>query len=231
MGVSYQIEKEPSTQGSARRQGLEIAESLDGVKIICETEPEKVSVIADCLKIAAQPIASQEADIVVPKRTEESFSTLPAYQAEAEKRANKMYNQVLRAHNLLKPEDPDLDFWFGVRLFANRPEIVELFKRKYKFEPTETKLHQAVEKNIDVYSNPLFFPVVEALSKGFRVKSIEVPYVHPKEQTEFEENKEEFNRKRDIQRRAIVTELLHFIRYLEESPKSRISNLDNFHSK
>ena len=80
-----------------------------------------------------------------------------------------------------------------------------------------------MERNIDVYSNPLFFPIIEALKKGFKVRSVEVPYVHPSAQTEFENDKPEFNRKRDIQRRAIITELLHFIRRLEESPKSRIS--------
>ena len=221
LGVNYQSEREPLTQGSARRQGLEIVQSLGGVKIICETEPEKASMIADCLKFASQPIATGEADIVVPKRTEESFSTLPSYQAKAEKRANQMYNQLLRAHGLLKPEDPDIDFWFGVRVFANRPEIVKLFKKRYEFSPSGLALHKIIRS--DAYSNPLEFPVVNALHDGLRVKSVEIPYVHSWEQTEFEEGKEEFNRKRDVQRRAIVTELLHFIRYLEENQKTRIS--------
>lgn len=224
LGVQYEIEQVPSTQGSARRQGLQMVQNLSEVKIICETEPEKISVVRDCLKIAAKPIAQNEADIVVPKRSDENFQTLPEYQARAEKRANKMYNQILRAHNLLRLKDPDIDFWFGVRVFANRPEVVDLFKKRYEFTPDERALHKIVRP--DTYSNPLEFPIVNALHEGLRVKSVEVNYVHPKEQTKFEEGKEEFNRKRDIQRRTIITELLHFIRYLEESPKSRISKND-----
>lgn len=221
LGIPYTTGAEREIQGSARRQGLEITKKFDGVQVICETEPEKVFMISDCLIKAAEPISEGQADIVVPKRTEESFSTLPSYQANAEKRANKMYNQILRAHGLLKPEDSDIDFWFGVRLFANRPEITRLFERVYQFKKSETALHKIVQP--DTYSNPLEFPIVNALHDGLRVRSVEVDYIHPKEQTEFEEGKEEFNRKRDIQRRAIITELLHFIRYLEESPKSRIS--------
>lgn len=223
IGVNYHEEggvKQPS-QGSARRQGLDAAQNLSGIKIICETEPEKISMVADCLKTAAGPIAQDEADIVVPKRFEESFETLPLYQAKAEKRANKMYNQILRTRHLLNPEDPDIDFWFGVRLFANRPEVIDLFNRVYEFTPDERALHKNVKP--DTYSNPLEFPIVNALHDGLRVKSVEVDYRHPKEQTEFEEGKKEFDKKRDVQRRTIVTELLHFIRFLEDSPKSRIS--------
>lgn len=222
-GIEFQPQKENGSQGAARRQALEIAGGLEGIKVICETEPEKVSMVSDCLETAAILIVNGQADIVIPKRGQESSSTLPFHQAKSEQRSNKMYKQILRAHGLLKEEDPDIDFWFGVRLFANKPEVVELFKRKYQFDPTETKLHQVVEKNIDVYSNPLFFPIIEALKRGFKVRSVEVQYTHPRQQTEFENDKPEFNRKRDSQRRTIITELLHFIRMLRGSPKSRIS--------
>lgn len=218
-------QKEKGPQGTARRQGLGIAQGQEGVKVICETEPEKISLVSEALKLAAQPIQNGEADIVVPKRTEEGLSTLPSYQAQAERKANKLYNQILRAHKLLGKNDPDIDFWFGVRVFANKPEIVDLFTKKYEFNYGQSALHQIIQP--DAYSNPIFFPIVEALKRRMRVKSVEVPYVHPKQQTEFEEGRPEFDRKRDIQRRAITTELIHLIRKLEKSPKSRLSEEKN----
>lgn len=220
--IPFEVQREKGA-GAARRLGVKIAQNLEGVKVICETEPEKVSVIADCLALASTPILNDEADIVIPKRSEESFSTYPHYQQKAEKRANKLYNQILRKHSLLRENEPDLDFWFGVRIFANRPEVVEFFRKHYQFKPSEAALHKIIKP--DAYSNPIFFPVVAALKDGLRVKSVEVPYRHPKEQTQFEEGNPELDRRRDIQRRTIVTELVHFIRYLEDSEKSRIEEV------
>lgn len=219
-GISFEKQKEKGPAGPARRQATEIGQNLQGVKVICQTEPEKVYMISDCLVQSAIPIIEDKADIVVPKRNEASLSTLPEYQAKAEKKANKLYNQILRKHGLLDEKEPDIDFWFAARVFANRPEVVGLFKKRYQFKPASTALHRIVQP--EAYSNPIFFPIVAALHFGFRVKSVEVPYRHPPAQTEFENEKSEFNRKRDIQRRTIVTELIHLIRYLEKSKKGRL---------
>jgi len=218
--IPFEMQKEKGLQSLARRQALETAQSLLGVKVICQTEPEKISIISQCLNRASVPILKNEADIVVPKRTEASFATYPNYQARAEKKANKLYNQILRTHGLLDKDEPDIDFWFGVRVFANRPDVVELFTRQYQFRPAQIALHKIIQP--EAYSNALFFPVVMALKAGFRVKTVEVPYRHPPEQTEFEKENLKFSRKRDIQRRTIITELIHFIRFLENSEKSRI---------
>src|SRR3972149_10679062 len=50
MGVVAQSEKERGMSGS-RRQALEAASRLDGAKVICWTEPEKISIIMDCLPL------------------------------------------------------------------------------------------------------------------------------------------------------------------------------------
>lgn len=220
LGITFQMQREKGPAGPARRQALEFAQNLRGARVLCQTEPEKVSVIFDCLGLASIPILEDEADIVIPRRDEASFSTYPEYQAKSEKRANRLYNKILRAHGLLGKNDPDLDFWFGLRVFANKPEVVKLFREQYEFRRTPTALHKIVKP--DAYSNVIFFPIVAALDKGLRVKTVEVPYRHPPEQTEFEKENLEFNRKRDIQRRAIVTELVHFIKFLEGDEKTRI---------
>jgi glycosyltransferase involved in cell wall biosynthesis len=220
-GTYFEMQKETGGAGPARRQGLNHAESISGVKVICQTEPEKISIVSDCIKIASAPILRSEADIVVPKRNEESFSTYPKYQVEQEQKANKLYNQILRSRGLLKENDPDLDFWIGARFIANKPHVTDLFKKTYQYRKDNTTLDKRL--NVDMYSNPLFFPIVEALYKGLRVKSIEVPYKHPQAQTAFEDKNPSFDRRRGTQKRTIVAELVNFIRYLENSPKTRLS--------
>ncbi len=221
-GVDFEAQKEQGGQGPARRQALEMATRAEGVQVICQTEPEKVSMVADCLQIAAQPILNGEADIVVPKRGPESFATYPEYQALQEQKSNALYNRILRSRGLLKEEEPDIDFWVGVRIFTNKPEVLQVFTEKEEFEPIDTELDKKIR--IDMYSNPLFYPVVKALYNGLRVKSVDVPYVHPAAQTELESGNKEFDRKRDTQRRTILTELIHLIRTKENPKKSRLKH-------
>lgn len=242
--INFEEQKEEGLQGAARRQGLEMVSGMQGVKVVCETEPEKVYLIAN-LGTAARPILDGEADIVVPKRIDASFTTLPEYQAETEQKANRSYNKALRLHlqekglpvEELLPEGRDIDFWFGVRLLANRPEVVELFTEEYEFKPGEWEWHKNIR--VDMYSNPLFYPVAEALYRKLRVETIEIPYMHPAVQTKFEEGKleltekeadkrkKEYDKKRNAQRRNILVELGHLLRLKEikEKPhrKSRLT--------
>jgi hypothetical protein len=221
--IYFEIQNQGGGQGPARRQGLNIAESNVEVSVICQTEPEKISIVSDCIEIASLPILKNDADIVMPARNIQSFSTYPQYQAEQEQKANALYNKILRSHGLLKENDPDLDFSFGPKFLANKPEVTELFKEIYQFKKGITAIDAKV--NVEMYSNPLLFPVVAALHKGLRVKAIEVPYRHPRAQTTFEEGSPSFDRRRDTQRRTIITELINFIRYLENSPKTRLSKM------
>lgn len=221
--VYFEMQKQKGGYSPARRQGIERAEAPQGVKVIVQTEPEKVSVVSDCIKSASLPILKNEADIVIPKRDEESFLTYPKLQVQQEQKANKLYNAILRAHGLLKDDDSDLDFWFGQRFFANKPQLTELFKTAYRYNKDNTALDKKV--NVEMYSNIQFFPIVEALHKGLRIRSVLVPYRHPQIQTAFEEGNLDFDIKRHTQRRTIITELVHFIRYLENSPKTRLSKV------
>ena len=112
----------------------------------------------------------------------------------------------MRAHRLIKKDDPDFDIYWGQRFFANKPEITELFKTTYQYRKDNTALDKKV--NVEMYSNTLFFPVIQALHMGLRVKSILVPYTHPLSQTRFEEGNRDFDAKRYLQRRTIITELV-----------------------
>lgn len=224
-GLGINFEKEESSlglgQGSSRRQALEIARAIPGVEVLCQTEPEKVHFVANSLISLSAPILREEADIVVPQRDQESFATYPKYQARTEIRANRLYNKILRKYGLLLDNSPDIDFWFGVRLLANKPEIVDEFERVFLltyYDPEDTIDHLLSSVRPDAYSNPLFFPVLTALEKGIRIKSVPIHYEHPENQTRFEEGNDEFDRKRDFQRRIIIRELIYLLRILMNRP-------------
>jgi len=199
LGVEFSNQVELG-MSSGRQQAFKEAADLKGVQVIVWTEPEELSIIRDCLPEAVVPILTGEADIVIPKREEKSFATYPSYQVEYEKRANRLWNAILRKQGLLPKHSEDLDVWFGPKFFKNSPEILELFLAKYEFKKGE-----------------------RALDSRLKVTGVKVRYVHPKEQTAIElENIAEFSKKRDIQFKDIIVTTIHFIRLLRHDTKSRL---------
>lgn len=202
------------TASGARRQALKEASSSSGVKIVCWTEPEKVSLITSAFFEALLPIVKMETDIVVPKRDEEALKTYPGYQIAIENRANKLWNNILRKHNLLSYNTEDLDVWFGPKFFRNDPKILSLFLARYEIEKPKTEYHKDIDP--ESWANTVIIPVVAALQGGFRVKSVTVPYTHPKEQTKLEEREEAtFRKKRLLQFKSIISSTIIYIKSIE----------------
>ena len=216
--------KKEKGMSAGRRQALEMASEFEDAKVVCWTEPEKISIINDCLPEATIPILTDEADIIIPKRDEQAFKTYPSQQAAYEQKANKLWNEILKKHSLLSEDAEDLDVWIGPRFIKNDKEILQLFLDKYEFQKRDLKVDDIVEP--ELWPNALFLPIIAALKKGLRVKSVDVEYRHPTEQTQSEENNETFNRKRDIQLKNIIITTMHFIRMLENNPKSRLFKKD-----
>lgn len=203
-----------------RRQAFEEASKLPDSKIICWLEPEKVSVIEDCLPEAILPIIRGEADIVVPKRNEDSLLTYPDYQVKSEKRANSLWNRILKKRGLMPQESEDLDVWFGPKFFRNDPGILDIFLTRYQLAKSGTKLY----KNVDPedWANSTFLPIITALKEGYKVKSVTVPYRHPPEQTKLEQGSDAFREKRSLQFKSIIFLTIELIKFLENNPKSLI---------
>jgi hypothetical protein len=186
------------------------------VEAICWLEPEKVSIISDCLPKLVEPILLGQADVVIPKRKDEEFQeTYPDYQVKYERDSNRLWNDMLRKFGIMDSSDQDLDVWFGPRVFKNSPEIIQTFITKYKYEKIQelSNLSQDVYKP-NRYSNATFFPVIVALYNGLRVESVEVPYRHPIGQTKIEQDNEEFRKKRADQQREIIRTCSDFCRML-----------------
>jgi len=198
----------------SRRQAFRSIAERDGVQVICWTEPEKISMVQqDCMELGARPILDDSADIVVPSRDENAFSSYPYYQAEFEIESNKVWNDILRRHGLLSEGAEDLDAWVGTRFFKNEPEIVNIFLSKYRFKtPIQSRIDQY---SPELWPNAIFLPLMVALKKGYKIVGQNVPYEHPQEQKQNETDSPEFVDKRAKQQAVILTTTVLFARYLE----------------
>ena len=215
----------------ARQEAFQAAAELDQVKIIAWSEPEKISFLTPtCLWQATQAMLKEGCDLVVPARDEESFSTYPAAQVAYETRANTRFNHLLRISDLLPPNDPDLDAWFGPRIF--RKEFLPYFMGRYQFEASSgaaADFHSHV--NTGASNSATFFPIIRALHEGKKVGSVTIPYRHPGIQTDNEVDNPAMDDKRHIQYMSIVTASLHYIQSLRDSSnpprQTRMTQLDN----
>lgn len=213
------IKRRSKKRSPSKRQVLRKASKLPGVEVIVLTEPEKVSIISDCLLQIVEPVFKGEADIVIPKRNDELFrQTYPSYQYESEVEGNKTYNEELISHRLLEGKDNDLDMFFGPRVLANKKSVVSFFMRRYHFSIAHATFPQWCF-DVEESSNASYFPIIVALKKGLKIKSIEVPFRYPKLQKQNEDigSREEFLEKRKVQRISLIIELLHFVAYLEKN--------------
>lgn len=222
MGVDITPQKEKGMSAS-RREAFIKASKLGEVRVISWVEPEKVSIIRDSLPFAVLPILQGSVEIVVPKRSDESLTTYPAYQASYEKRANILWNKILRSRGLL-PVNQELDVWFGPKFFANKPEVLALFLRKYEYGGGESKLDKKVDP--EQWANAIFIPIVAALQKGMRVASVDVHYEYPETQFISEKDNEKFKEKRETQLRNIIISTIHYIRLSENSPRSKLREIE-----
>src|SRR3990167_1933380 len=209
------IRRRSPKRSPSKRQALLRTRKLSDIKVIILTEPEKVSLVQECIPLIAKPILNGEADIVVPKRNDTLFKeTYPAYQYESEVEGNRTYNEELKSHKLIDISENDFDMFFGPRAFSNDRKIVRLFMRRYRFSIAHASF-PSWYFDAEELSNTNFFPVVSALRRGLKVKSVEVPFKYPNAQKQNEEKLDDlFLEKRKAQRIGLIVELLHFVAYL-----------------
>lgn len=206
-----------------KRQAIKLASKIPSVRVILLTEAEKISLLTDCMGLIVEPIIKNKTDIVIPKRVEELFrSTYPDYQYESEVEGNKLYNEALRSKNLLPLNEEDLDMFFGPRVFKNDPKILALFMKQHNFKIGNTAFSSEYF-DPEQHSNILYFPIVEALKKGIRVKSVVVPFLYPPIQKKNEEKgaRELFLEKRKSQRLSLLLGLIRFLGVLDGISKHR----------
>lgn len=213
------IKKLSPKRSPAKRQAFKAASKMENVKIIVACEPEKVSVI-DSAQLFAKPILENTADIVVLKREDNLFKkTYPDYMYQSETEGNKLYNEQLKLHHLIKT-DEYLDMFFGPRAFINNPKVLSLFLKKFHFQKNQKSFEEYFDP--EESANTLFFPIITALQKKFRVKSVEIPFSYPKLQkmNEMVGAKEFFMEKRRSQRIGTLLDLMYLLNYFQRNDKS-----------
>lgn len=198
----------------SRQEAFKKASKINKVRVICWLEPEKVSVIEDCLPKAVLPILEGKTDIIVPRRNDRLFTnTYPDYQVKFEKENNRIWNELLKKYGIGAANDTELDVWFGPRFFINNPKIVSIFTDQYVFKADSQKeLDKIIQP--ELWPNAVFFPIIVALHKGLRVMDLEIPYKHPLEQMHAEKDNNEFREKRKFQQKSILLGSEFFIRML-----------------
>ncbi len=221
------IKRKSVKRSPSKRLAIKKASKLPQVKAIILSEPEKISLISKCLWEIVEPIIKGEADIVIPKRSDQLFkSSYPYYMYESEVEGNKIYNEALRTHGLLDPSTEDLDMFFGPRVIRNDKKIIALFMRRYSMRIGRYMITSELF-DPEEYSNAQFFPVIEALKKKYRVESIETSFTYPTIQKENEEvgAREVFLEKRRLQRLSLLVDLIHFLSYLDRKRTSNVKVL------
>lgn len=218
------VPRKGTERGEGRRQGFKIASEIEGVKILIQNQGEKPLVVLNVPDIAI-PILNGNTDVVVPRRNPALHeTTYPEYQWKSEVAANQKYNGLLHKTGLLGP-DEFLDMFFGPFAFRNDPKILKLFFEKYEFTlPNSTGVRKYARP--EVWSDGYFFSIVKALHEGFRVASVEVDFRYPETQRKNEETLEGFMHKRAGQKWGLLDELIHFIRYLHDDPKSGFRRIE-----
>lgn len=207
-----------------KREGFRVASKMEGVRVIALNEPEKVSFVEHCVPQSVALILEGKADIVIPKREPRRFkATYPPFQFDSETEGNQIYNEYLRVHGLRPSKSEDLDLLFGPRVFANEPKVLSLFMRKFSFAVGGITFPRNYFDPEEL-ANAAFFPIILALKKKLRVESVPVPFTYPHLQKENEEigNTSIFLEKRRRQRLSLLVELMHFVSYLQNNPKSRV---------
>ncbi len=221
LGVQV-LQKDGEQRAVGGRQTIERAAALDGVRVILRTELEKLtSLIEDgCIPSIVQPILGGKADIALPKRNEGLYrATYPDYMYDSETKGRRIFNYLLHRAGLLA-KDQTREFLFGVIGLSNNPHIVSLFMKKYAFLGGKVGSWKYVQP--EEWSDIQLFPIMGALSLGYKVKGVEIPFRYPIEQKENEElNREIFAVKRKEQRMDLVSGAVHYLRMISSDPKVR----------
>ncbi|MBI2627537.1 hypothetical protein HYW72_01255 [Candidatus Nomurabacteria bacterium] len=187
----------PSTLGGGRREALQkcldVAEA-ENIKnpVFVWIEPEKDNFITEEVLLPLIKEVREGNNIVVAERTEEAWKQLPPFQRWVEKRANARANQIVKNETGI---DSELDFWFAPKAFD-------------KVGAQEFLAYNPNKDRLDLWDS-IMVPIVEAIKKGKKVRSLPVDFLYNKKQIEVEsdESNREIKIKRIEQYAQILKEL------------------------
>lgn len=214
-------------RGPQRKTAFETAATLPKAQVIIYTQAEKKT-IPDYAADISRPILEGKADIVVPSRNPELFEQYyPDYMRRSELRVNATYDRLMRQARIMTT-DQSFDWFFGPVAFKNDPEIVGLFTATYGLNNLIRSRTKKVEPDPTKHSNGHYFPIIEALFRGKKVTSVEIPFEYPEEQRLNEmhpDNIDDFSNRRKLDASAYRLEAIHFLAFLKGNIESKISKV------
>lgn len=154
--------------GFGKSKRLVISKALERGEIIVLTEPEKISLI-DFIPQLISPIETGEAELVIPRR--KSLSSYPSFQQNTEEKLNKKWFYITHTN---------FDISFGPRVLNSKSAFFFLNYTGIYGDRWES----------------IFLPVIDAIKAGIKIKEVEINYIHPRIQTEYEEGNKTFDQKR-----------------------------------
>ncbi len=170
---------ENTTMGHGRRLIIELATHMfpltlgdeDITPVIIWREPEKD--IAKFIGAICEPIVSNIADIVIPRR--KSLASYPKFSQAWESTGSMMASYIIGG----EPQD----YWVGPRAF-------HLAAAKYFLN------YPGEQTDLPDWHDCIFGPIVDAVADGKRVAGVEIDFEYPEEQRLAEENDGETMKKR-----------------------------------
>ena len=128
-------------------------------------------------------------NIVVASREKEAWEQLPPFQRWVEQRANARANTIVENEIGVNPE---LDFWFAPKAFD-------------KVGAEEFLAYNPHKDRLDLWDS-IMVPIIEAIKKGKKVKSVPIEFLYNKKQIDVESD--ESNRDIKIKRIEQYTQIL-----------------------
>jgi len=202
--------------GKQKARAIHEAAKASGARVILRTEAEKSDVL-NHLEDLSRPILLGEADVVIGSRREPEFrDSYPPYAYRAEQRTKKKLNEVVRLAGLRSGTDPDIDFYSGFDVYRNDEDVLSITRRRYKYVGRKG-IYSSEREALDGWFHSQVAAIIEAMAKGFRVSSVEIPFKYDEKQRlneEHDANIEVFEEKRLRQVRVAVLPAIQLIRYL-----------------
>ncbi|MCK4553273.1 hypothetical protein KAT80_03645 [Candidatus Pacearchaeota archaeon] len=163
--------------GGSRRECIQYAHDL-GTPVVAWMEPEKLDYVKEVIKTAI-PILEGKADLVIPDARIMALQGyyLPHY-------PTSQRNEELYGDDCWRElTSMDLDIWRGPKTWAREetPYFLKYDGKNHFLEVNEQRVSYG-----DKWDS-IVIPVMQMALDGKRVIGVKVNYIHPKEQTEFEE--------------------------------------------
>ena len=177
------------SMGRSRRQAISEAMNCGNPKVVVYIDPEKYPFVeGGALEQSALDTIANDSYASIPRR-KDNLKSYPPGQSAVEIMSNQIYKQIFEENGF---QIPYLDMQMGTKSIGAKG-VPYFLNYPGKIGREE---HDRWES--------IFVPVWQMILEGKKVTSVDVDYIHPKEQTLFEQDNIEFSAKRAEQTAILI---------------------------